>query len=149
MMNEAIKTIMTKNPLCLSPEDSIAQARDIFLRTRIHHIPVCEDGVLVGLVTTYDLWKMDIPFNDYDRTLIKDAMTTRLAKVSPNDKIGTAAELFLDNRFHALPVVDEDQRIVGIVTSFDVLRYEFKKEYKDPILYKEILDGNSKKIFID
>lgn len=47
-------------------------------------------------------------------------------KLEPEDKIGTAAELFLDNRFHALPVVS-DGYLVGLVTTFDVLRYEFKK----------------------
>lgn len=55
-------------------------------------------------------------------------MTTGVVRISPIDKIGTAAELFLDNRFHALPVVAEENRLLGIFTSFNILLYEFKKE---------------------
>jgi len=66
-------------------------------------------------------------------------MSTKLVKIEPDDKVGTAAELFLDNRFHALPVVAEG-KLVGLVTTFDMLKYEFKKEYKEAILYKDVLD---------
>ena len=55
-------------------------------------------------------------------------MTKKLAKVESTDKIGTAAEVFMEHLFHALPVVD-DGKLVGIVTSFDLLKYEYNKEY--------------------
>jgi len=139
MMNEAVATIMTKDPISLHPDDTMQDVRAIFEKNRIHHIPITDEGKLVGLVTTYDLWKQDKPFSSYDEIKVSDIMTTKFAKIGPNDKIGTAAELFLDNRFHALPVVDEGQ-LVGIVTSFDILRYEFRKEYKNPILYKDIYE---------
>jgi CBS domain-containing protein len=56
-------------------------------------------------------------------------MTHRIAKLELDDKVGTAAEIFLENRFHALPIVDENDHLLGIVTTFDVLKYEFEKEY--------------------
>jgi CBS domain-containing protein len=113
---------------------------DILSSTRIHHIPVVNNNNnLVGIITTYDLWKLGVPFGDYGGITVESVMTTKLAKISSTDKVGTAAELFLDNRFHALPVVDQGN-LVGIVTSFDILRYEFKKEYKQPILFKDIYE---------
>lgn len=139
MMNEKVETIMIKNLITLGPESTVAHAVEIFRSKKIHHIPITDEGKLVGLITTHDLWNKFVAPEAFDTTLIKDVMAKKLIKLDPEDKIGTAAELFLDNRFHALPVVI-DGLLVGLVTTFDVLRYEFKKEYPDPILYKDILD---------
>ncbi len=138
MMNEAVSTIMTSSPITVSPSDSLQQVKEIFSKFKIHHIPVCEGSKLVGILTTYDLWKLDIAFESYPDHAVQSVMTNNIAVISPEDKVGTAAELFLDNRFHALPVVDEERNLLGIVTSFDVLKYEFIKEYPNPILYKEV-----------
>lgn len=139
MMNEKVETIMIKNLITLGPESTVSHAVEIFKSKKIHHIPITDEGRLVGLLTTHDLWNKFVAPENFDSTLIKDVMAKKLIKLDPEDKIGTAAELFLDNRFHALPVVS-DGILVGLVTTFDVLRYEFKKEYPDPILYKDILD---------
>ncbi len=141
MMNEIVQTIMTKNPIAVSPSNTLADVKKLFDEERIHHIPVVDqENRLQGLVTTYDLWKVNKEFKDYENTSVSEVMATKFVKVSQDDKIGTAAELFLDRRFHALPVVDDD-KLVGMITSFDVLKYEFIKEYERPILYKEILFG--------
>jgi CBS domain-containing protein len=140
MMNEPIRSIMTADPLCLRPNEKVTRVHELFMKHRIHHLPVTDDGKLVGLVTTYDLWKINKNFDEYAEIDVKEIMSKKIAKVGPDDKVGTAAEIFLDNRFHALPVVEDDGTLVGIVTSFDILRYEFRKEYKSPILYKEIYE---------
>ena len=139
MMNEAIHTIMTKNPISLSPKHTIADVESLFKHHRIHHLPVVDEGKLIGLITTYDLWNHTS--SNPKKTFVTDVMNTRIVRISPEDKIGTAAELFLDNRFHALPVVQDD-KLVGIVTTFDVLKYEFKKEYDNIILYKDVFEPN-------
>ena len=59
-------------------------------------------------------------------------MSTRIATLEPSSKIGTAAEVFLENLFHALPIVD-DGKLVGIITSFDVLKYSFQKAYPNQV----------------
>jgi CBS domain-containing protein len=129
---------MTKDPLSLRPSDSLSDVQKLFDKNRIHHIPICdEDHKLVGLITTYDLWKINKDHDNYENIKIEDVMTKKLAKIASNDKVGTAAEIFLDNRIHALPVVD-DGKLVGIVTSFDILLYEFRKEYDKPILFEDV-----------
>jgi CBS domain-containing protein len=145
MMNEAVESIMTKKLLTVTPENNLSDVRRLFIENSIHHLPVVERGKLVGILTTYDLWKNEIAPKDYKKTLVADVMTKRVARISPKDKIGTAAELFLDNRFHALPVVDNSDQLLGIVTSFDILLYEFKKEYPKPILFQHLFDQRSQK----
>ncbi len=139
MMNEKVESIMIKDLVTLGPESTLAHVSEIFRTKRIHHIPIVDEGKLVGLITTYDLWRKNVSHLEYESIQVKDVMSKKLVKLEPEDKIGTAAELFLDNRFHALPVVS-DGYLVGLVTTFDVLRYEFRKEYPDPILYKDVLD---------
>jgi CBS domain-containing protein len=141
MMNEFVQSIMTRTPVTISDRATLKDVKDIFDQNRIHHLPVINDeGDLLGLITTYDLWKLNRNFEDYDQIPVTEVMNRKFAKVAADDKVGTAAELFLDRRFHALPVV-ENTKLVGIVTSFDVLRYEFRKEYEKPILYQDVLSN--------
>ncbi len=130
MMNETLDKIMSTNLITLTPSDNLSHVRDIFKNHRIHHLPVVdEDNTLVGLITTSDLWKLNRTHEQYSDIAVKEVMTQRLATLSPNDKVGSASELFLENLFHAVPVVDANNKLKGIVTSFDVIKYSFKKEY--------------------
>ena len=67
-------------------------------------------------------------------------MTTKVVKITPKDKVGTAAELFADKRFKTLPVVNLDNDLKGVVTAFDVIKCAFNEEYPSPILYQEIFE---------
>jgi len=144
MMNESVSTIMIKNLITLTPESTLAEVSEIFSTRKIHHIPVLDNDVLVGLITLYDLWRKNALHESYSDIKVQEVMSKKLIKLEPDDKIGTAAELFLDNRFHALPVVQGD-RLVGLITTFDVLKYSFKKEYPNPILFKDVFDKESEK----
>ena len=128
MMNEPLSSIMTKNVITAAPDDKLSVARDIFKRNRVHHLPIVHGTRLLGILTTYDIFKRIESRDDYEKLHIKDIMTTHVATLEPEDKIGSAAELFLENLFHAVPIV-KDGELKGIVTSFDVIKYEFHKEY--------------------
>ena len=146
MMNESVKTIMSTDLITVTPQTKLSSVRQIFMSNKIHHLPVMDGDHLVGLLTTYDLWKNEIAPSEYSLTTVSSVMTKTVAKIRANDKIGTAAELFLDNRFHALPVVNNQNHLIGIVTSFDILCYEFKKAYPNPILYKNIFNKDTEKL---
>ena len=133
MMNEPLSSIMIKNLITLSPDDKLSTARDLFRSKRIHHLPVVEGKKLVGLLTTADLLWLDKRLHEYEEMEIRDVMTKKLATLESTDKIGSAAELFLLNRFHAVPVV-ENGELIGLVTSFDIIKYGFKKEYPTQII---------------
>lgn len=128
MMNEPLALIMTHDVVTAAADDTLAVARGIFLKNKVHHLPIVNGKKLVGILTTYDLFKVTGPNKDYEKIYIRDVMTTHVATLEPEDKIGSAAELFLENLFHAVPIVKEGE-LKGIVTSFDVIKYEFKKEY--------------------
>jgi acetoin utilization protein AcuB len=60
-------------------------------------------------------------------------MTKRLGKVAPDDRVNVALEVFMVNRFHALPVV-ENGELVGIITPFDIMKALSHQIPSDPSL---------------
>jgi len=129
MMNEPLSSIMSTGLTTLSPDDLLEKAKNIFLDTKIHHLPVVTDeDRLVGLITSYDLCKLSVKHTNFHEMKVSEVMTTHIATLEPNEKIGAAAEVLLEHLFHAVPIV-LDGRLKGIVSSFDILKYEFAKEY--------------------
>jgi acetoin utilization protein AcuB len=88
-----------------------------------------EGKKMVGIITSFDLVKLGKAHDDYGDIKVETVMTQHVATLGPDEKIGAAAEVFLENLFHGLPIVDERGELVGIVTTHDILKYEFLREY--------------------
>lgn len=128
-MNDEISTIMTTKVVTLGPEDKVSDAREIFRTNNFHHIPICDEGILVGVVTTFDLLRLQKPRHETDNLPLREVMTSKLAVLNPTDKIGAASIVLLQNRFHSVPVVDENRKLEGILTTFDLLKYQYQTAY--------------------
>jgi len=131
---------MTVDPKVVRPEQPLSEVTDLMLSNKLTQLPVVNGNNLVGMVTTYDLWKQNVDASENATKTVSDVMTTKVIKLEPKDKVGTAAELFMDKRFKTLPVVNLNGELKGVVTAFDVMRYTLKKEYKTPILYADVID---------
>ena len=131
MMNESVSSIMTTKVITVHPEDKLTVVKDILFNKRIHHIPVVKGpkNKLVGIITSYDIFKLDRGFDEYDSILVQDVMTKKTATLHPHEKIGAAAQVFLRHLFHGLPIVNDELELLGIVTTHDVLKYNFDREY--------------------
>lgn len=141
MLNEEVRTIMTDNPAVVQASDKIQEVYQKMTTEKLQQVPVVNGGKLVGLLTSYDLWQYSLrPENDMS-VPAEQVMTTKVLTITPKDKVGTAAELFIDKRFKTLPVVNLDNDLKGVITAFDVIKHCFKKEYPNPILYKEELQA--------
>ncbi len=136
-MNEEVRTIMDSNPRTTSPSQNVGVLSIEMLTEGIHQLPVVENGELVGLVTVHDLWKRYENKSTIAEMTVAEVMNTNILRISPKDKIGTAAELFADKRFKSIPVVNRDNKLRGVVTAFDIIKVAFKNEYTAPILYQE------------
>lgn len=129
MMNEKISTIMISDVITVGPEDTLDKAKQLLIDEKIEHLPVIDGTKLVGIISFHDLWELNKEFKEYKKIKIKEIMTRKVAFLEPTSKIGTAAELFLQNLFHCIPVCDEDKNLVGVVTNLDMIWYAYKKEY--------------------
>ncbi|MBK9012723.1 MAG: CBS domain-containing protein [Saprospiraceae bacterium] len=138
MMNERISTIMTTKVVSVRPEDSLEEVKHLLFERHFHHLPVVDaEGKLVGIITSWDLIKSNKRFEEYGDFKVQDLMTTKVATLGPNDLIGAAAMVFLKHLFHGLPIIQDDGTLVGIITTHDLLKYEFRKEYPDDIFVKD------------
>lgn len=129
MMNEPLSKIMITDLKTVSPDATLNTVRELFRQNRIHHLPVVEGKKLVGMVSMTDLYKLDKSFDEYRNIRVSEVMTDKVGTLFPNEQIGAAAEVFLENLFHAVPIVNEERELMGMVTTFDVLKYQFEQEY--------------------
>jgi len=136
-MNEEVRTIMELNPRTTSPNQNVGRLSLEMLNDGIQQLPVVENGELVGLVTVHDLWKRYENKSSIADLKVREVMNTNILRISPKDKIGTAAELFADKRFKSIPVVNLNNELKGVITAFDIIKVAFKNEYASPILYQE------------
>ena len=129
MMNEFVPAIMTTDVITLGPDNTLGEAREILLNKRIHHLPIVDGKKLVGMVTSWDIFKLGKSAEEYSGMKIREIMSTRLATLDPGQHIGAVAEALIEHLFHAVPIVNDHRELLGIVTTTDVLRYEYGKEY--------------------
>jgi CBS domain-containing protein len=132
---ELVDTIMTKNMHVVQLEDKLFDVRDLILKYGIRHVPVIYGKQLVGIISKTDLNRLTFSSlfagqseaNEavFDMLTISQVMSHRPRVVKSNETIREVAEILSTQEFHALPVVDEkdDTKLVGIVTTTDVIRY--------------------------
>jgi acetoin utilization protein AcuB len=122
-----VKDSMTREVVILSPQTTVAEALAVCRERRIRHLPVIEDGRLVGIVSDRDLRSAAPAFGDPDRAAalekmrVADVMATEVTTARPDDPIEVAANCMREGKIGCLPVV-EDDRLVGIITASDVMR---------------------------
>ena len=124
---------MTTDLLTVEPDDALKKVAEVFENKNIHHIPVVRYKEIIGLVSKTDYDQFTHGFSSgksigselirntrLETWKVKDIMTKGLAKIDSKEPIRTVLGLFKMNRFHAIPVVDNDE-LVGIVTTFDII----------------------------
>ncbi len=148
--NNSISDIMTTNLVTVSPDAFLVQVTKIFDEHNFHHIPVVKEGnELVGIISKEDFQKMNLFFfgeksrdngsaSKTEGLRAADIMTNYPVSLDPEDSIGLAADIFLANRFHSLPVI-EDNALIGLVTSHDLISYAFKSVLENKSDY-ELID---------
>ena len=127
-----VREIMMGSPVTLKPEDTLDLASDVISLGRIRHIPVVEEGRLVGLLSERDLMgaaasqifglKQRSKAALLKSVLIKDVMKRRIVTVGPQTPIRDVAHLMAEKKIGCVPVISEGM-LIGLVTTTDILRY--------------------------
>jgi CBS domain-containing protein len=121
-----VREFMDRYVDTVSPETDIMDAVDFLLEKRISGALVADsNGKLVGILTEFDCLKLltlgDAARHDVPKGRVKDFMTSKVQTIPPTMDIYYCAGLFMDVSYRRLAVV-EDDRIVGAITRFDLLR---------------------------
>jgi acetoin utilization protein AcuB len=122
--------VMTRNPLVMTPTETIGQADEVMAENRIRQLPVVEGGAMLGIITDRDIRSFLAQSSLVEpedrakalKTKVRDIMTAEPLTLAPDDELQEAVELLIDEKIGGIPVVDKAEGLVGIVTYVDVLR---------------------------
>lgn len=128
-----IETLMTKSVISLQLDDDLNKAKDIFATHNIHHILINDDdGILAGVITDRDLFKQLSPTIGTSKETPRDItfaqqkvhqiMSRHLISAKKEQSINEAVLLFHDNHISCLPITNEKDKAIGIITWRDILK---------------------------
>ena len=140
--------IMTKDVITVKKETSIGELSELLVKNKISGVPVVDDGGhIAGIVTEADIIVKDteLHFPRYFKLLdgiiyleslnkfklnlkkhlaikVEDIMTEKVKTIKPDTPVKEIADLMLSMKINRLPVVDDDNKVVGIVTRADIVK---------------------------
>lgn len=129
MMNEPISSIMTVNVQTVTEDQTLQEVLGLLKSKKLQHLPVVNGKKLVGIISSSKLFWLNKPHEEFDKIKVGEVMTRGVAFLEPDDKVGAAAEVLMEHLFHAIPICNSDHELLGIVSSYDLLKYQFTKEY--------------------
>ena len=128
MKTNSIITIMTKNVVCITPEQYLIDVKHIYEKKKWHHhIPVTENEELVGMVSLIDFMYhiagagISDDHKIYKELKVKDIMTQKPFYLTTSATIEDVAKVLTEGYYHAIPIL-ENNRLVGIVSTVDVIK---------------------------
>ena len=127
------ESVIIEQPYFIGPENSASDANKMMSTKGISGLLVIDNGILVGIIT-----RRDILFQPDMDAKISDLMTKDIITASEGVKISEAKKVLHKNKIEKLPVVDASNKVVGLITSKDILnidRYPFaSKDRKGRLL---------------
>lgn len=116
-----VRDYMTKNVVTLSPEDTVEDAIKLIKETGHDSFPVVKDGYLVGYVSSIDLLMKD------PKSKIRDVMRKEVHVAKEDMSLRDVARVMFRTGHSKLPVVDDEGRLVGLISNIDVIRSQIER----------------------
>ncbi|MBI4953209.1 MAG: CBS domain-containing protein [Myxococcales bacterium] len=117
-----VRDVMNEAVLTVAPGDKLRLAQQMMLWGGFRHLPVVDDGDLVGIVSDGDLFEAQARGRASGDTPVREVMTARLETATGDELVSDVAWRMAMAHIQCLPVLERD-RLVGILTSSDLLAY--------------------------
>ena len=122
-MAKSVQKLMTSNPCSIDSDKSVAYAAKMMRDEDVGLAPIVEGNRLVGAVTDRDITiRVVAEGKDPESTKVTEIASTALVTVDPQQDLDEALWLMAQHQVRRLPVVEEDGRLVGVITQADVAR---------------------------
>jgi CBS domain-containing protein len=132
MKHALVKDYMNPYVLTIPPDATLPEARMIMRKNSIRRLPVLQDGDLVGIVTLSDILEAEpsdaISLSVWERKEllgkleVQKIMSLHPTTITADASLREAAQCMLEKKFGALPVVNEQGALIGILTESDIFR---------------------------
>ena len=120
-----VDELMTKNPACVTPADTVEEAARLMKEHDAGAIPVVEsqgERRLVGMITDRDIAIRVVGAGKTSSTMVRDVMTGGPDAARACDDVDEVEKIMTRRQVRRVPVVDENQRLVGIIAQADLAR---------------------------
>ncbi len=130
-MPAKVSEYMTRKVISVSPEKGVREAYFLMRDEGIRHLPVTEDGVLVGIISDRQLrrpnWADEAPdiahqYDVSDSLNVGDVMVKDVIVAHTYQTLGKAVDAIVENQVGALPVLDKNEELVGMLSAVDLLK---------------------------
>ncbi|MEM5772041.1 MAG: CBS domain-containing protein [Candidatus Aenigmatarchaeota archaeon] len=122
-----VADIMNKRPKFVTPNTTVQEAAKIMSEFRIGSVIVIDNGKVVGILTERDiLTKLVSKGERPETTLVKDIMTKKVHFINQKASLEDAANMMVKYEIKKLPVIDDNENLVGIITASDIIAFEKK-----------------------
>ena len=124
MQTATIRQFMTPSPETIAADLTLAQARERMFRIHARHLPVVENGQLVGILSDRDIALVEAIDGDLDKLLVRRAMTPQPFTCGPEARLYAVAAEMAAHKYGTAIVVDREHpgHVVGLFTTTDALR---------------------------
>jgi CBS domain-containing protein len=136
---ESVKQIMSKTVRTIKKSKSVRGAIDTMIKHNIGSVVVVDDSKVVGIITERDVMRNIRRGTNYLDRKCGDVCSKPVISIGPNAESWEAFEIMLRNKIRRLPVLDENQRLAGIVTERDLFKWVLRVIY-EPNVPKEIMN---------
>ena len=127
-----VREWMTSPAVTITPSWPLRRAYETMVELGIRHLPVVDGHTLVGILTLSDIrdakpsdattlsvWELNYL---WDQLTVDRVMTSTVITTTPDAQVMDAVQTMLDHKFSGLPVVDQDQQVVGFLSQIDIYR---------------------------
>lgn len=117
-----LRDVMTSAVKTVAPDASVQEAAGFMLAADTGSIPVCEDDKVVGMITDRDIAVRGIAEGKGPDCSVRDLMSSNIICARDTDDVLAVAQRMSDAQVRRLPVVDANDRLVGVVSLGDLSR---------------------------
>jgi acetoin utilization protein AcuB len=122
MLKRTVRRYMSSEPMVVTSKHTLVEAHQVMREKGIRHLPVVDEGRLVGVVSQRDLYLLEtLRGVDAERELVEEAMTDEPFTVAPDAALEEVVERMIAQRRGSAVVVD-GEAVVGIFTSTDAMK---------------------------
>ena len=120
-MTELVRDVMKKNVIAIDSSMTVQDAAKMMDDASIGAIVVLDKGLAIGIITERDMTRRIVAKGKPLTTSVKDAMSSPVVVINPDDSVWEAAQLMKTRKIHRLPAV-KDNRLVGMITTSDIVK---------------------------
>lgn len=118
-----VARLMSADPITVTPDTLVEEAANVMLEHDIGSVVVVDDGEVEGILTSTDFVKIVAERKPKNETPVSEYMTRDVVTTTAGADIADIADLMLEHAFHHVPVVDDVEGLIGIITTTDLTDY--------------------------